>query len=108
MADTLHEPLFNTNAVERELNSIESEYKMNSHDTGVRVQQILQNTTTHPDHIYNRFTWGNNKSLLPADKGNSKHEIDALVADLQKFFHEQYSADRMKLVVLVKADDNQI
>lgn len=47
----------------------------------------------------NRFTWGNIKSL----KG---HKPEELLKDLRAFFEEQYSADRMKLVVQMKTEDD--
>ena len=55
--------------------------------------QILQSNTFDKNHIFNRFMWGSKKSL-------KKHgDIDILWDDLKKFFEEQYSADRMKLVI---------
>ena len=42
--------------------------------------------------------WGNKKSLLKADK-------DQLWNDLKTFFDEQYSADRIKLVIQVKTNN---
>ena len=44
--------------------------------------------------------WGSKKSL-------KKHgDEDSLWEDLNSFFEEQYSADRMKLVIQVKTKDN--
>ena len=60
--------------------------------------QILQSQTKHPDHIFNRFMWGNKKSLQECD-------VETLVEDLREFFERNYSADRMKLVIQVRADD---
>ena len=50
------------------------------------------------NHLINRFTWGNLKSL-------KTHKPGELLKDLRKFFDEQYSADRMKLVIQVKTED---
>ena len=57
-------------------------------------------TTHKEDHLFNRFMWGNMKSLRK-DKDN-----DSLWDDLRAFFEAEYSADRMKLVIQVKTKDN--
>ena len=75
---------------------------MNSYDDTVRMIQILQKETVDKDHIFNRFAWGNSESL-----GQKKHmqeedlddpevikKIQWLVEELEKFYDEQYSADR--------------
>lgn len=54
--------------------------------------------TSNKSHPLNRFTWGNLKSL----KG---HKPESLLKDLREFFNEQYSADRMKLVIQMKTED---
>jgi secreted Zn-dependent insulinase-like peptidase len=49
-----------------------------------------------PDHVYSKFSWGNKRSLWdqPAAAG-----IDVPVR-LQQYYKQQYSAERMALVVL--------
>jgi len=49
-------------------------------------------TTSNKKHPMNRFTWGNIKSLKMEQPEN-------LLKDLRRFFEENYSADRMKLVI---------
>ena len=56
-------------------------------------------TTYKKDHLFNRFMWGNLKSL----KGQNE---ETLWDDLRTFFETQYSADRMRLVIQVKTRDN--
>ena len=60
---------------------------------------MLCSNTSDKKHIYNRFTWGNIKSL-------TEKNPDTLIDDVRKFFNEHYSSDRMKLVIQVKTDDN--
>ena len=60
--------------------------------------QILMSETTHKDHVFNRFVWGNKKSL--------NGHTEELWTDLKHFFDNQYSADRMKLVIAVKSNDD--
>ena len=100
-ANNFHKPLLQADAVEREMSAIESEYKMNFSDDGVRFNQVISEQTSDENHIYNRFQWGSKKSLLPRKK-----ELDQLLKDLRNFFDSFYSPDRMKLVVSVKSKDN--
>ena len=68
-------------------------------DDSVRIQQTLYENCADKNHIFNRFVWGNKKSL----KGKNK---ERLLSDLRSFFDNQYSADRMKLVIQVKTNDD--
>ena len=63
MASNLANPDFDDDCVQREINAIESEFKMNSYDDTVRMIQILQDQTVDKNHIFNRFAWGNRESL---------------------------------------------
>ena len=64
MAHNFHSPKLDPDTMEREISAIESEYKMNAMDDSVRMIQILQSNTVDKDHIFNRFMFGNKKSLL--------------------------------------------
>ena len=83
MAWSLHHPLFDVGSVNREIKAIESEYKMNSGDDIVCMLQVLQNETTNKDHIFNRFMWGNAKSLRGVNEVVNNEE---LVNQLKAFF----------------------
>ena len=48
--------------MEREIEAVHSEFKMNYPDDSVRMVQVLQKTA-NPGHVFNRFIWGNNDSL---------------------------------------------
>ena len=92
MACNFSKPLLCEDSVDREINSIESEFQMVSSNDIVRILQTLQSNTADPNNIFNRFQWGNKHSL------RSEREDD-LLTDLRSFFDNQYSADRMKLVI---------
>ena len=64
IANNLHKPLLDPDCMEREINAIESEFKMVMPDDTVRMLQILQKETVDKNHVFNRFMWGNKKSLL--------------------------------------------
>ena len=72
---------------------------MNFPYDGSRMFQLLASHTADKNHLLNRFTWGNMKSLQGA-------KPKELIADVKKFYLEYYSADRMKLVIQVKTDDD--
>ena len=74
----------------REIKAIESEYKMNAGDDIVRMLQVLQSTTTDKNHIFNRFMWGNTKTLRAKEGANNGESVnnDELVVQLRKFFDE--------------------
>ena len=95
----LKDPLLKEDAQEREIKSIESEYEVNYPYDSSRRFQLLCSNTSSKNHLLNRFTWGNIKSL-------KSHKPEELLKDLRAFFEEQYSADRMKLVVQMKTEDD--
>ena len=68
-------------------------------DDMVRSLQILLNESA-PGHVFNCFPNGNINSL----KGDTDYE--SLHQDLKKFYEEQYSSDRMYLVIQTKTSDN--
>ena len=78
-ASNFRSPLFLKNGMEREIKAVESEYQMQMTDDDVRLLQILQQQTVRPDHILNRFMWGNIDSL----EGKSK---ETLWEDLNTFY----------------------
>jgi len=59
----LKEPLLSKDSQQREIESIESEFESNYPYDSSRRYQLLSNLTTDKNHICNRFTWGNLKSL---------------------------------------------
>jgi secreted Zn-dependent insulinase-like peptidase len=58
----LKQPLLKEDAQEREIQSIESEYESNyPYDSSRRFQFLC--SMSAKNHLMNRFTWGNLKSL---------------------------------------------
>lgn len=87
-------PLLSESAVERELNSIESEFLLNKDDDSIRLQQLLSQSfrSNHPMH---KFSWGNTYSLSFMPK---QHGVDPMLA-LRDFFETHYYAQNMKIVI---------
>ena len=99
LGSNMEAPLLKKSGMEREINAVESEFQMSSVDDNVRTIQILMNECSSKDHLFRLFAWGNMKSLA------GEEDYDKLWDDLKKFYNEQYSSDRMKLVVQVKTKD---
>ena len=99
VASVLQAPLLLKDAMERELDAINNEFKMIQPDDNARAMQILQSSTSDKNHIFNRFAWGNNKSIKGQDE-------ETMWNDLRAFYENNYSADRITLVIQVKTDDD--
>ena len=82
-------PLFQTSAVEKEINAVDSENKKNLQTDVWRFQQ-LQRSETKSNSIFNKFSTGNLETL-------SKPEIRNALLD---FHARYYSANVMNLVML--------
>ena len=72
-------PKLSKDAMDREIKSIQSEYKMCFSSDITRILQVLQFSTANDDHIFNRFCWGNLESL----KGENE---ETLWDDLKEFY----------------------
>ena len=91
------DPLLLPDAVEREMNAIESEFQLNKNSDGCRHSELLCRTSRKiEDHPFATFSWGNLKSLRdePTQKG-----VDALT-ELRKFYDRYYYAANQRLVVV--------
>ncbi|PIN02720.1 Nardilysin [Handroanthus impetiginosus] len=87
-------PLVKADAMEREVLAVDSEFNQVLQSDSCRLQQ-LQCYTSAPGHPFNRFFWGNKKSLADAmEKGNSLRDI------LLNLYHDNYYGGSMKLVVI--------
>ena len=91
-------PLLLEDAVERELNSIESEFQLSKNNDHCRLQQLMCHTSRriNDGHPFTKFSWGNLKTLkdMPTNAG-----VDVM-ALLRTFYHQYYCAKNMKLVVV--------
>lgn len=109
-------PLLRPEAMEREIKSVESEFQGNFPYDSSRLQQIMCENTASRDHIFNCFSWGNIKSLKESVPKEAKKEEEAnsedknidmsLWNDLKAFYDSTYSADRLKVVIQVKTEDD--
>uniref|UniRef100_A0A1J3HLH7 Insulin-degrading enzyme n=2 Tax=Noccaea caerulescens TaxID=107243 RepID=A0A1J3HLH7_NOCCA len=86
------DPLMDKETLGREIITLESEFVNCKHTDAERLDQLMAHTSK-AGHIFNRFTWGNKKSL-------SQVSLDELGEAAVKFFNDHYQASSMKLVVL--------
>lgn len=87
-------PLVKAEAMEREVLAVDSEFNQALQSDSCRLQQLQCHTST-PDHPFNRFFWGNKKSLTDAmEKGINLRE------QILKLYNENCHAGLMKLVVI--------
>ncbi|CAI0401778.1 unnamed protein product [Linum tenue] len=87
-------PLVKAEAMEREVLAVDSEFNQVLQNDACRLQQ-LQCHTSEPGHPFNKFFWGNKKSLVDAmEKGVDLRE------QILKMYNEYYHGGVMKLVVI--------
>ncbi|KAL6967811.1 nardilysin [Sarracenia purpurea var. burkii] len=87
-------PLVKAEAMEREVLAVDSEFNQVLQNDSCRLQQ-LQCHTSAPDHSFNRFFWGNKKSLVDAmEKGINLRE------QILRLYSDNYIGGLMKLVVI--------
>ncbi|KAL2925501.1 Nardilysin-like [Bienertia sinuspersici] len=87
-------PLVKGEAMEREVLAVDSEFNQALQSDSCRLQQ-LQCHTSVPGHPFNRFFWGNKKSLYDAmEKG-----VD-LRQRILKMYEDNYCGELMKLVIV--------
>ncbi|PPS07924.1 hypothetical protein GOBAR_AA12719 [Gossypium barbadense] len=87
-------PLVKLEAMEREVLAVDSEFNQVLQNDSFRLQQ-LQCHTSEDGHPFNRFSWGNKKSLIDAvEKG-----ID-LRKQILELYNHYYHGGLMKLAVI--------
>ncbi|CAN1266237.1 At1g06900 [Linum perenne] len=87
-------PLVKSEAMEREVLAVDSEFNQVLQNDACRLQQ-LQCHTSEPGHPFNGFFWGNKKSLADAiEKGIDLRE------QILKMYNDYYHGGVMKLVVI--------
>jgi nardilysin len=92
-------PLCSRDAVDREVQAVESEFVQALQNNSARLSQLRCHTAL-PGHVFSKFFWGNKASLIdiPTKNGLEPRE------ELMKYYHSEYSAERMNLVVLGAED----
>ncbi|MGM0905857.1 MAG: insulinase family protein [Pseudomonadota bacterium] len=88
---TLKEPLLSEAWIDKEKQSIESEFRLKQNDELRRLYQVHK-VTANPEHPFSQFSVGNLNTLK-----NDKH--GSLKSKLEAFFKEHYVAQRMRLVI---------
>lgn len=88
-------PLAKEDAMEREVQAVDSEFQQVLQSDSCRLQQ-LQCSTAHPDHLFHKFSWGNRKSL---SEEAAKSGVD-MRAKLMALYLKHYKGPAMKLAVL--------
>jgi len=87
-------PLFNEAYVQREMNAVDSEYRLKIKDDGRRIFEVYK-STANPQHPFSKFSVGNLDSL--------KDRSDSPVRDeLIRFYNTYYSANLMTLAIVGK------
>jgi insulysin len=89
-AEFFIDPLLSDNAVEREINAVNSEYMKNLPIESEKVIDVLKDIADVKNHPFHNFGCGNKETL-------SKHNIKEI---LKNFYDKYYSSNIMKLVVL--------
>lgn len=86
------DPLFNADAVEKERNAVDSEYRLKINDDVRRIYQV-QKETINPRHPFAKFSVGNKDTLA-----DTKHRL--IRDELITFFHQHYSANLMTVAII--------
>lgn len=93
-------PLFNPEALDKERQAVESEYKLKLNDDSRRLYQVHKELVNQA-HPFSKFSVGNLETLGDRDGKSIRDEIVA-------FHFEQYSADLMTLAVTGPQDLDQL
>ncbi|KGM92239.1 uncharacterized protein PADG_11423 [Paracoccidioides brasiliensis Pb18] len=88
-------PLFLESTLDRELRAVDSENKKNLQNDAWRLLQ-LNKSLSNPKHPYHHFSTGNLKTLRDGPQSRGINVRDEFI----RFYETNYSANRMKLVVL--------
>ncbi|GAB2234121.1 hypothetical protein Droror1_Dr00003358 [Drosera rotundifolia] len=87
-------PLVKVEAMEREVLAVDSEFNQVLQSDSCRLEQLRCHTSL-PGHPFNRFFWGNKKSLIDAVESGVN-----LQEQIVNLYHENYHGQVMKLVVI--------
>ncbi|ODA31656.1 peptidase M16 [Veronia pacifica] len=85
-------PLFNAEAVEKERQAVDSEYKLKIQDDVRRIYQV-QKETINPAHPFAKFSVGSIDTLADRDDKTIRDE-------LIEFYQQQYSANLMTAALI--------
>jgi insulysin len=89
------DPIFNSTFIEKEINSVNSEYQKNLQLDNSKKDHVFR-ALSHPNSFYHRFRTGNNYTLLEYSKLNNLN----LTTLVENYFKEYYVPNNMKLVII--------
>lgn len=89
-------PLFNAEALDKEREAVDSEYRLKLQDDMRRLYQVHKEVI-NPCHPFSQFSVGNIDTLADRENSTIREEIIA-------FYQQHYSADLMTLSVLTPDD----
>lgn len=90
-ASILKEPLFSDKWIQKEKQSIESEFRLKQKDELRRLYQVHK-VTANQDHPFSLFSVGNLNTLKDDEHGTLQQK-------LKRFYESHFSANRMQLVL---------
>ncbi|EZG43537.1 putative insulin-degrading enzyme [Gregarina niphandrodes] len=94
-------PAFNQDAVDREVEAVNSEHEKDLQNDTRRKYQLLKHLCNQ-EHPFTKFSTGNNRTLrrLEFYKNDNAKALSALRQSLVQFHSEHYSANNMAAVIL--------
>lgn len=98
-ADFFVAPLFEKSLVDREINAVDSEYRMHLNEDSWGVMDVSKETA-NPEHPFSRFSIGNLETLS-SDK-------EKLYKDVVAFHHRHYQPADMALVIVGPQSVNEL
>eukprot|EP00933_Yihiella_yeosuensis_P067568 TRINITY_DN7246_c0_g1_i1.p1 TRINITY_DN7246_c0_g1~~TRINITY_DN7246_c0_g1_i1.p1 ORF type:complete len:1041 (+),score=210.54 TRINITY_DN7246_c0_g1_i1:127-3249(+) len=96
------DPSFLRNSTGREINAVNAEWELNKDPT--RLPDIALRDIANPKSPVRKFVTGNKEYLKTRPNDEGKSTIEAL----KKFFEKHYCAPRMHLVIMGKADPEEL
>ena len=76
--------------MDREMNAIENEYRMNLSEEAIATDQLEKSHIAAPGSIVNRFLIGNIETL----------KVPGVLEVLKSYYEKNYSANKMRLSIV--------
>ena len=91
-------PLLRPEAMERDLNAIESKFQLSKNDDGVDFSSFCVTLLSREasEHPFSKFSWGNKQSLKTLPEANG---VD-VIGEIRRFYQQYYYASNMTLVLI--------
>ncbi|KAH9417729.1 Nrd1 complex RNA-binding subunit [Dermatophagoides pteronyssinus] len=82
-------PLLRQESIEKEIKPIDTEFVQAKDDDDFRVEVLLGHLTDNDNHPFNKFMWGNKKSLIDDPKSNGIDAHEMLLKFYRKFYRPE-------------------